>query len=114
MTRLNWKKRIYHGDSLNYIFCRYKMEGKTLSEITEFFVSLTGIEYEKLTGTLRLVNMRHEWLKNGWENSLNEHRSMFKIAKKDYIDEYMNLEGKIHEDVIQTIRNCYGGEYFPE
>ena len=107
---------MYHGDSLNYIFCRYKMEGKTLNEITTLFVPLTGMDYQRLAGPLRLVNMRHEWLVNGWQDSLNEnhHRNIYRVAKRAYIDEYLQLEGDVHDDVKQTIRNFYGGEYFPD
>ena len=110
MSRLNWKDPIYNGESLNYIFCSYKMEGKTLDEITGLFVLLTGIEHKKLVGSLRLVNMRHEWLVNGWGDSHN----IYKVAKKSYIDEYLKLEGEVHDSIQQVVRNFYGGEYFPD
>jgi len=112
MPRLNWKTPIYGGDTLNFLFCRYKMEGKTLDEIMEQFVSLTGMHYETLAGPLRLVNMRHEWLVNGWRENVNH--NIYSIAKKAYIDEYLNQGGEVHDTIKSAIRNFYGGEYFPE
>jgi hypothetical protein len=90
------------------------MEGKTLDEITTLLVPLTGMNYQNLTGPLRIVNMRHEWLVHGWQDNVHERRNIYCVAKKAYIDEYLHLEGEVHDDVKQTIRNFYGGEYFPE
>ena len=90
------------------------MEGKTLDEIITLFEPLTGMNYQQLTGPLRIVNMRHEWLLYGWQDNVYERRNIYCVAKKAYIYEYLHLEGEVHDDVKQTIRNYYGGEYFPD
>ena len=117
MSNLNWKTPIYNGNTLSSLFCRSKLEGKTLEEITDIFASVTGRTRKTLKGPLRIANMRHEWLVKGWQDNTRPDgimsRSSYAVAKKNYIDEYMKQGGEVHPDVHQTIRNYYGGEYFP-
>ena len=107
---LKWKKEVYNTHSLNHWFCKYKFEGKSLEEITELFSIMTAKPCESLRGAMRLANIRHEWLEKGWEDELRINgvgRSVYKIAKLAYTQEFVKQGGTIHPSLTATLRRWW-------
>jgi len=114
-TTLKWKKEDYGAHSLNYWFCKYKFEGKTLEEITELFSIMTHRQKDSLRGALRLANLRHQWLEKGWEDDARRQgvgRSVYKIAKLDYTREFVRQGGTIHPSLKQTLHRWWNEGHY--